>query len=137
MDTLDDDAIMLVLSQVTVLSQWQPVYTNAAAALQDRDIHRVHRRPQRQTRAAPSCCHPRPDLTLVCRRFLSVLRSDAAERLALLPKALHVARSLLGAMSEAEASLVWEALRDPEGVRVYRDLSQAADELAAMAGAME
>jgi|TARA_B110001469_G_C9294284_1_gene160964 hypothetical protein len=40
-------------------------------------------------------------------------------------------------MSEAEAGLVWEALRGPEGVRVYRDLSQAADELAAMAGAME
>ena len=80
MDTLDDDAMVLVLSQVTVMSQWQPVYTNADAA-QDRDIHRVHRRTHRQTRAAPSCCHPRPDLTLVCRRFLSVLRSDAAERL--------------------------------------------------------
>ena len=38
---------------------------------------------------------------------------------------------------QAEASLVWEALRDPAGVRAYRDLSQAADELAAMAGAME
>ena len=52
MDALDDDAMLLVLSQVTVMSQWQPVYTNADAALQDRDIHRVHRRPHRQTRAA-------------------------------------------------------------------------------------
>ena len=80
MDTLDDDAMLLVLSQVTVVSQWQPVYTDADAALQDRGIHRVHRRPQRQSCSAPSCCHPRPDLTQVCRRFRSVLRSDAAER---------------------------------------------------------
>ena len=29
-----------------------------------------------------------------------------------------------------------QALRDPAGVRVYRDLSQAADELAAMAAAL-
>ena len=43
----------------------------------------------------------------------------------------------IGARGEAEAGLVWEALRAPEGVRVYADLSQAADELAAMSSAME
>ena len=36
--------------------------------------------------------------------------------------------------SEAEASLIWEALSRP--VRVYRDLSQAVDELVAMASAL-
>ena len=33
-------------------------------------------------------------------------------------------------------TLTNQALRDPAGVRVYRDLSQAADELAAMAAAL-
>ena len=80
METLDDDAALLVLSWVTVPSQWQPVYTNADAAL-DPGIIRVHRRPHHQACASASCYHPRPDLTLVCRRFLSVLRSTAGEQL--------------------------------------------------------
>eukprot|EP00966_Prymnesium_polylepis_P333530 7388990-Prymnesium_polylepis.1 len=59
--------------------------------------------------------------------FVALQRSLAS---ASSSEAAHAIEDWIGAKSEAEAALVWEALRTD--VRVYADLSQAVDELAAM-----
>ena len=64
------------------------------------------------------------DLAALQRSSLASARSGAA----------RAVEEWIGGRSEQEAALVWEALR--QDVRVYADLSQAADELLAMADAL-